>query len=256
MNCIKGTFTKCLWCPWQISRLVTSPIGDLYVSYGKANKDLLNQRPEQTRTSFLRTKFLNLCSCFSFKSTFQVSVLGFKCSNDISKPVCIPDNYSKFELPHTGKPSKLPTMKNESFYPQNRRTWLALPWTSTRWWRSATKTTASPSPCTSMSTGMNPGWSWFPQLGLPLDQRTQRNQCWSPLVWILSRTSGCQTLSYITWNLQIDWRGNVKAFRTVDCQWQKIDVRPDHPHHLHLPDEVQQVSLRHPDLQIPCWVLQ
>jgi len=26
---------------------------------------------------------------------------GFKCSNDISKPVCIPDNYSKFELPHT-----------------------------------------------------------------------------------------------------------------------------------------------------------
>ena len=106
-------------------------------------------------------------------------------------------------------------MKNESFYPQNRRTWLALPWTSTRWWRSATKTTASPSPCTSMSSGMNPGWSWFPQLGLPSDPRTQQNQCWFPQVWILSRTSGCQTLSYITWKPSNWLTGQCRSF--PDC---------------------------------------
>jgi len=32
---------------------------------------------------------------------------GFKCSDDISKPLCLPDDYSKFELPHKNQTNRI-----------------------------------------------------------------------------------------------------------------------------------------------------
>ena len=126
---------------------------------------------------------------------------GFKCSDDISKSLCLPDNYVKFELPHKGN-TMVPAMKfspHVSFYPQIRQTRLAFPWTSTRWCRSTTRTTASPSPCTSMSIGRSQGSRCYPHLGLPPDLRTLAKADLFPQTWSSSRTCGCPTYSSTTW---------------------------------------------------------
>ena len=33
---------------------------------------------------------------------FNSSFVGFNCNDDNPKPICLPENYSKFELPNTG----------------------------------------------------------------------------------------------------------------------------------------------------------
>ena len=55
-------------------------------------------------------------------------------------------------------------------------------------------------------------------------------------------------------DLQSD-RRPVEAGGTVDRHGQERAVQPGPPHHLHLPDEVRQVSLSHSDLQVSCWFL-
>ena len=37
-----------------------------------------------------------------FNLLFFSSFVGFNCNDDNPKPICLPENYSKFELPNTG----------------------------------------------------------------------------------------------------------------------------------------------------------
>ena len=101
------------------------------------------QISEGSQKSFLFDDFVN----GSLKSSNSISYpkgdslemieifTGFKCSDSKAKSVCLPDNYSKFELPHTGN-IKLASSQTFSiyvnFYSKISQTRLAFPWTSMR----------------------------------------------------------------------------------------------------------------------------
>ena len=69
-----------------------------------------------------------------------------------------------------------------------------------------TRTTSSPSPCTSTSNGRSPGWRCCPPLAPPAGPTTPWRMSWSPWTWSLSKTCGCRK------SLSI----NLKTYKVID----------------------------------------
>ena len=79
------------------------------VLYFAANISVKVESKHKCKERISKTSALRLNSLSKADSRFCrliIIVAGFTCSDDISKEVCLPDNYSKLELPHTGNTSK------------------------------------------------------------------------------------------------------------------------------------------------------
>ena len=180
---------------------------------------------------------------------------GFKCSPGNSKSICLPETYSKFELPNTEKTNKIGISIdidevlriNDGTYSITFSTYFNVEWNERR-------LNVGPEFGASLRWGLR-SFHLNTETIVMFQALQLHWTCNGPHeLRVHQRPLDAQHLHLQPEDLQGDRRA-VQAGWPVDWHREECSLQSGDSHHFHLSNEVRQVPPGYSDLQVQCWFL-